>query len=1104
MHLKNSSFDTLLVKEFREYLHPGGFLMDLPSATPFASLKTADQSVLCCLCKERIRKSEKSQVFKEKGWESIREKALQWKCVTSPRSYALNFPYAHDTLKQHFTSKANNELKCHTQCRKHFGDSTKLQANLSDSAPGFDEEPMLTENEEQSQASNLPSTSECPATRSKVDHLPAPSDHNRKCFVCNKGRKKLRGHEETLMKLQEPRAEAKLISVLDENKHSDDPILQSAAKRLQIHQAGGGDLFARELDYHKSCYKFFTRSRTVNIETDVPFETMNAHCAEEEFLKIIEVKVISEKCCYFLVDLLEDLQSLYDFHVVPIEGASRKTFASQVKDMILRKFEGKVDFARASGVRGSGNILHSVDVNPLDYSLATLQGAGLRDDDITKAFANMINRKVKCLKQKQLAEGQVRNEQISFDELVAQLDEHEPLQQIYNAIGLSLHPSAKKNEHGYVVLSSLQANKVWSIAGTWQQLLTGEFSSTSLALGMVIHRVTGSKETINLLKGQTRAVRNSEDVCYDEFRIGKPKAPPTIKAYDCNDDKKEIDHRLSKDCAWALAAMATQTLSQDTETPQEDSMVPESSPSQGSTVSCNNSIGSWTAFNKKATSVATTKSRNEYLPTISHPPDDKICKYYLDYILDMAGSLHLEHIFVHCDQAVFYKMSQIMWKECDKYKKVICLMGGFHTLLVWLKVLHKQFGCLGFRDWWCESGIIAEGSVDQAAEGRHYSRSMRLHKQSLEALLRFKGSEVEVSRELAEVAKALASSVSPTSLEAVLSHPNFKTWKNEILKCSGTMGTFLLKYIFEVSTMLSFVVRPARTLSTGIKISPEIVTGLLEAKSAAEATIESPPLRATTIYDGMAVIRASKPTTTWGQYMANQLKAFTPPSSWYVQETVIVFDNYIDDQEYSIKDAERQERGCSARVHLGTNEQKMMNGKDFQMFMHNKENKDELIKRFVEFTCLLETRSNFNVPCTVNHRNTTLTVTPSNVAKLAVKQKSLPLLEKLGDEKSLHADWERDITNFIHKTIYNGKENDDLVTTRINEYDKLRVKTTQSIIPDPGSLKYLIERANLATYYLKHFSLPVVEKVSVSESGWIREETGHLLPLCTMGHKCPD
>eukprot|EP00794_Sanderia_malayensis_P020652 gene20652-22693_t len=121
----------------------------------------------------------------------------------------------------------------------------------------------------------------------------------------------------------------------------------------------------------------------------------------------------------------------------------------------------------------------------------------------------------------------------------------------------------------------------------------------------------------------------------------------------------------------------------------------------------------------------------------------------------------------------------------------------------------------------------------------------------------------------------------------------------------------------------------------------------------------------------------------------------------------------------------------------------------------------------------------------------------------AVKQKSLPLLEKLGDEKSLNADGELDITNFIHRAVYNGKENGGIVTTQINQYDKLRVKTTQSIIPDPGSLKYLIQKANLATYYLKHFSLPVVEKVTVSESGWIREETGHLLPLWYHGPQMP-
>ena len=79
----------------------------------------------------------------------------------------------------------------------------------------------------------------------------------------------------------------------------------------------------------------------------------------------------------------------------------------------------------------------------------------------------------------------------------------------------------------------------------------------------------------------------------------------------------------------------------------------------------------------------------------------------------------------------------------------------------------------------------------------------------------------------------------------------------------------------------------------------------------AEAVMESPPCQVTCIYDGMAIIRASSPAATLGQYMYDQLKAFTPPASWYAKETVVVFDNYSDDQEFSIKEAERLERGCS-------------------------------------------------------------------------------------------------------------------------------------------------------------------------------------------------
>ena len=47
-------------------------------------------------------------------------------------------------------------------------------------------------------------------------------------------------------------------------------------------------------------------------------------------------------------------------------------------------------------------------------------------------------------------------------------------------------------------------------------------------------------------------------------------------------------------------------------------------------------------------------------------------------------------------------------------------MGGFHILLVKLKILYKKYNLLGLQQWWLKSKIIAEGLVNQAAEGKRY------------------------------------------------------------------------------------------------------------------------------------------------------------------------------------------------------------------------------------------------------------------------------------------------------------------------------------------------------------------------------------------------
>ena len=65
-------------------------------------------------------------------------------------------------------------------------------------------------------------------------------------------------------------------------------------------------------------------------------------------------------------------------------------------------------------------------------------------------------------------------------------------------------------------------------------------------------------------------------------------------------------------------------------------------------------------------------------------------------------------------------------------------MRDSHILLVTLKVFYKKCNLKTLKKWWLKQKIIEVGSVDQAIEGRHYSRAVRLHKQSLESLLSYK------------------------------------------------------------------------------------------------------------------------------------------------------------------------------------------------------------------------------------------------------------------------------------------------------------------------------------------------------------------------------
>ena len=65
---------------------------------------------------------------------------------------------------------------------------------------------------------------------------------------------------------------------------------------------------------------------------------------------------------------------------------------------------------------------------------------------------------------------------------------------------------------------------------------------------------------------------------------------------------------------------------------------------------------------------------------------------------EMVDDLKSNCIFLCANEAVYCKMMMIKRLNQEQYDKIIPLLGGFHMLLVKLKILHKTCGVLGLKE----------------------------------------------------------------------------------------------------------------------------------------------------------------------------------------------------------------------------------------------------------------------------------------------------------------------------------------------------------------------------------------------------------------------
>ena len=110
--------------------------------------------------------------------------------------------------------------------------------------------------------------------------------------------------------------------------------------------------------------------------------------------------------------------------------------------------------------------------------------------------------------------------------------------------------------------------------------------------------------------------------------------------------------------------------------------------------------------------------------------------------LNIKEELELQTIFLECDQAIYTKFLDAMFKreheKCPIFDKIIPQMGGFHVDMCILRTIFSLIKDSGLIQLLSSAGIAGEGTITKSLKGGDVDYGIELHKLLFEAFTRTK------------------------------------------------------------------------------------------------------------------------------------------------------------------------------------------------------------------------------------------------------------------------------------------------------------------------------------------------------------------------------
>ena len=207
-------------------------------------------------------------------------------------------------------------------------------------------------------------------------------------------------------------------------------------------------------------------------------------------------------------------------------------------------------------------------------------------------------------------------------------------------------------------------------------------------------------------------------------------------------------------------------------------------------------VPSWGGFISTTSDTPLSLTTVDYYPPINHPITDyktvQECLRYAEEATQEVGQLYTVTTF---DLGVCMKAYPLTWKYPVKYQNHIVMIGTFHIIYAYFKMIGHKMNGSGLSDILTEAGLISSGSINGVLSGKHYSRAMHCHRILLEALERklfdrfvARKGEVDLLSLLQEdsirLLEELRESPSKVLLETVMSN-------GDIALCIGEYVSFL-------------------------------------------------------------------------------------------------------------------------------------------------------------------------------------------------------------------------------------------------------------------------------------------------------------------------